>query len=52
MMGQLTYHEERPKGFDPVNDPIDQFLSPLGEALSWLGTELLFELLFGFLDLL
>ena len=45
MRGELTYREERPKGFDPAFDA-------LGEVLSWLGTELLFELLFGFLELL
>jgi len=52
MLGQLTYREERPKGLDPVNDPIDLVFSELGEVVSWLGTELLFELLFGFLELL
>ena len=52
MLGQLTYREERPKGFDPVNDPIDVFFGALGEVLTWLGTEVVIELLFGFLEML
>ena len=51
MLGQLTYREERPKGFDPVNDPVDLFLDALGEVLSWLSIEIVIELLLCFLEL-
>jgi len=33
MDGRLTYRDERPKGFDPVNDPVDLFFDAL--AFVW-----------------
>jgi hypothetical protein len=52
MYGQLTYHDERLKGFDPV----DLFFHVLGCILDLVGVEgaieLLFEALFCFLELL
>ena len=56
MLGQLTYRVERPKGFEPINDPIDLFFDGMGEVLSWVSAEavmeLAFELLFGLLEML
>jgi hypothetical protein len=32
MDGRLTYRDERPRGFDPVNDPVDL----LSDALAYI----------------
>lgn len=49
MTGQLTYHQARPKGFDPINDPVDWLLDCLPEVSFETALQLL---LFCLLDLL
>jgi hypothetical protein len=51
MNGPLTYCEQRPKGFDPVNDPADLILDALGYFLREVSFEVLIELLFYLLEL-
>ena len=48
----LTYREERHKGFDPINDPVDLVLDGLSFLVEQVSFEVALELLFGLLELL
>lgn len=52
MNGPLTYRDQRPKGFDPVNDPANVIFDALGYFLYEVSFEVVIELLFYFLELL
>ncbi len=51
MNGLLTYLDERPKGFDPVNDPVDLIFDALGYLWEPVSFEVVIELLFCVLEL-
>jgi hypothetical protein len=51
MQGLLTYHNERPEGFDLIG-LADPFLGALGYILEEVGLEIILELLTGLLELL
>ena len=52
MNGRLTYRNERPRGFDPVNDPADWVFDTLAYSWDRVNIEFVVELFFGFLELL
>ena len=51
MNGPLTYRDQRPKGFDLVNDPVDLILDARGYFLCEVSLEVVIESLFSLLGL-
>jgi hypothetical protein len=51
MNDPLTYRSERPKGFDPVNDPADLIFAALGWLWDRVSIEVVIELSFCLLEL-
>jgi hypothetical protein len=45
MDGRLTYRDARPKGFDPVNDPVDLLFDALAYIWRRVGIENALDLL-------
>jgi hypothetical protein len=45
MDGLLKYREERLKGFDPINDPVDLFLDAVGYVWDRVGIDNALDLL-------
>jgi hypothetical protein len=50
MDGRLTYRDERPKVFDPVNDPVDLLFKALAYIWHRVGVSNALDLLTCFLE--